>query len=136
MLKWVTLLEWIQNLVSFSKWKRQKRKTKDSILYRLVFVFSLLSSFYTAHITRGVKLGKCVTNQGIYPIFMMHNISPSFTSSSIIYGFIYLYYCTHSFTIPLFTSCLSLVCFSLRKVHLPLQVTVFPTLFNTNHISF
>ena len=134
MLKWVTLLEWIQNLVSFSKWKRQKRKTKDSILYRLVFVFSLLSSFYT--VSAYNKLGKCVTNQGIYPIFMMHNISPSFTSSSIIYGFIYLYYCTHSFTIPLFASCLSLVCFSLRKVHLPLQVTVFPTLFNTNHISF
>ena len=66
----------------------------------------------------------------------MNNISPSFTSSSIIYGFIYLYCCTHSFTIPLFASCLSLVCFSLRKVHLPLQVTVFPTLFNTNHISF
>ena len=95
-----------------------------------------LPSTQSAHITRGVKLGKCVTNQGIYPIFMMHNISPSFTSSSIIYGFIYLYYCTHSFTIPLFASCLSLVCFSFKKVHLPLQVTVFPTLFNTNHISF
>ena len=66
----------------------------------------------------------------------MHNISPSFTSSSIIYGFVYLYYCTHSFTIPLFASCLSFVCFSLRKVHLPLQVTAFPTLFKTNHISF
>ena len=97
-----------------------------------------LPSTQSAHITRGVKLGtgKSVTNQGIYPIFMMHNISPSFTSSSIIYGFIYLYYCTHSFTIPLFASCLSFVCFSLRKVHLPLQVTAFPTLFKTNHISF
>ena len=41
------MLEWIENLVSSSKWKRQKRKTKDSILYRLVFVFFLLSSFYT-----------------------------------------------------------------------------------------
>lgn len=92
-----------------------------------------LPSTQSAHITRGVKLGKCVTNQGIYPIFMMHNISPSFTSSSIIYGFIYLYYCTHSFTIPLFASCLSFVWFSLRKVYLPLQVTAFPTLFNKLH---
>ena len=136
MLKWVTLLEWIQNLVSSSKWKRQKRKTKDSILYRLVFVVFSLPSTQSAHITRGVKFGKCVTNQGMYPIFMMHNISHSFTSSSIIYGFTYLYYCTHSFTIPLFASCLSFVCFSLRKVQLPLQVTAFPTLFKTNHISF
>lgn len=122
-------------LLASGRGRKGRQRIQFYIGWFLSSPFSLPST-QSAHITRGVKLGKCVTNQGIYPIFMMHNISPSFTSSSIIYGFIYLYYCTHSFTIPLFASCLSFVCFSLRKVHLPLQVTAFPTLFHTNHISF